>query len=167
MQDHLEDGSWVTIAQDSSAFLALGLCSEAWLRSALGSLIDHEAEGVRQRGNGTDLLHLDVRSDNVCFVEGRPLLVDWNWASEGNGELDIAAWLPSLHSEGGPLPEEILPDAPHWAAMMSGFFASRAGLPFIPDAPRVREVQLSQLKSALPWAQRALGLPPLDGPSLR
>ncbi len=48
---------------------------------------------------------------------------------------------------------------------MSGFFAGRAGKPPIPNAPQVREVQLSQLRSALPWAQRALRLPPLDGPN--
>ena len=47
---------------------------------------------------------------------------------------------------------------------MSGYFAARAGLPVIPNAPRVRAVQLAQLRTALPWAQRALGLPPLDGP---
>jgi hypothetical protein len=43
---------------------------------------------------------------------------------------------------------------------MSGFFAARAGLPPIPTAPHVREVQLAQLRTALPWAARALGLPP-------
>ena len=77
--------------------------------------------------------------------------------------MDIACWLPSLHSEGGPPPEAILPDAPQWAATMSGFFAARAGGPPIPNAPRVREVQLNQLRSALPWAARALDLPTLDG----
>jgi hypothetical protein len=79
--------------------------------------------------------------------------------------IDLAFWLPSLHAEGGPPPEASLPDAPEWAAMVSGFFAARAGLPLIPSAPQVREVQLFQLRTALPWAVRALGLPPLDGPN--
>jgi hypothetical protein len=159
----LEAGTWSSLSLHPAAFLALGLCSEAWLRAALPSLIEGEAVAKEQMLVGGDTLHLDVRSDNLCFVNGRVVLVDWNWVAYGNGEVDIAFWLPSLHSEGGPAPEEILPDAPHWAAAVSGFFASRAGLPFIPNAPRVREVQLSQLKSALPWAQRALRLPPLDG----
>jgi hypothetical protein len=160
----LEGGTWSTLGQDPAAFLSLGLCSEAWLDRALPLLQPHEAVGAELTPQGNEVLHLDVRSDNICFVEGRPILIDWNWTARGNGEVDIAFWLPSLHSEGGPLPEQVLPDAPHWAAAVSGFFASRAGLPMIANAPRVREVQLSQLRSALPWAQRALGLAPLDGP---
>jgi hypothetical protein len=115
--------------------------------------------------DGADALHLDVRSDNVCFVGGQPKLINWNHVCRGNGELDLAAWLPSLHSEGGPRPDDIMPDAPTWAATVSGYFALYAGLPQIPAAPTVRGVQLSQLRSALPWAIRALGLPPLDGPN--
>ncbi|MGH3031166.1 MAG: hypothetical protein ACRDNE_10445 [Gaiellaceae bacterium] len=72
----------------------------------------------------------------------------------------MAAWLPSLEAEGGPPPEALLPEAPEAAAFMSGFFAARAGLPPIPTAPHVREIQLAQLLTALPWAARALGLPP-------
>ena len=89
-------------------------------------------------------------------------IVDWDCACVGNGTLELAAWLPSLHSEGGPLPEEILPDAPAWASAIAGYFALHAGLADIPDAPTVRNVQLEQLQSALPWAIRALGLRPLD-----
>ena len=51
------------------------------------------------------------------------------------------------------------------AAAVSGFFAARAGLPQVLDAPRVRWIQQVQLKMALPWAVRVLDLPPLDGPS--
>ena len=61
--------------------------------------------------------------------------------------------------------EEILPGAGPLAAVISGYFAQRAGLPKIPTAPRVRQVQRKQLGTALPWAARALGLPPLDGPA--
>jgi len=43
----------------------------------------------------------------------------------------------------------------------AGFFAARAGLPEISDAPQVRTVQRQQLETALPWAARALDLPPL------
>src|SRR5919108_277017 len=47
------------------------------------------------------------------------------------------------------------------AAAVAGFFAARAGLPPPPTAPYVRAVQLSQLRAALPWAARELGLPPV------
>ena len=153
---------WREVAADPDPFLALGLCSGRWLEAALPALIAAAAEANL---SGNDLVHFDVRSDNICFDGDRVLLIDWNFAARGNGELDVASWLPSLRSEGGPLPEDILPAAPEWAALMSGFFACRAGGPPIPNAPRVREVQLTQLRSALPWATRALALPPLDGPS--
>jgi len=153
---------WLPVRDDPQPLLSLGLCSQAWLQAALPLLID--AARVADL-SGPSLLHLDTRSDNICFDGSRARLVDWNFAAHGNPDLDIAAWLPSLHSEGGPLPEEVLPNAPQWAALMSGFFASRAGDPPIPNAPGVREVQLSQLRSALPCVQRALRLPPLDGPN--
>ena len=49
---------------------------------------------------------------------------------------------------------------PNLVSLVTGYFAARAGLPVIPHAPLVREVQLTQLRVALPWAARALGLPP-------
>jgi hypothetical protein len=151
---------WRMVADDPAPFLSLGLASAAWLDDALPILLDALDDLVIE---GEGLLHCDVRSDNVCFVGERTVLVDWNWACVGNPVVDIGGWLPSLHAEGGPSPETILPDAPEIAAMMSGFFASRAGLPGIPDAPFVRAVQRTQLATALPWAVRALGLRPLDG----
>ena len=57
-------------------------------------------------------MHIDVRSDNLCFSGDRVVLVDLNLVARANPLLDVAAWLPSLHSEGGPLPEDILPDEP-------------------------------------------------------
>jgi hypothetical protein len=96
----------------------------------------------------------------MCLTAGRALFVDWNLACIGNPTLDLGFWLPSLAYEGGPAPERILPDAPAIAARVSGYFAARAGLPDIEDAPRVRVVQRQQLATALPWVARALDLPP-------
>jgi len=117
------------------------------------------------RGNA--LTHTDVRSDNLCFLGDRVVLVDWNWTRRGHPAADLAFWLPSLENEGGPAPESILPESGSFAALISGYLAARAGLPIITDAPLVRKVQLEQLHSALPWAVRTLGLPPLDGPRAR
>jgi thiamine kinase-like enzyme len=155
--------NWRSLQQNPAPFLSLGLASTAWLNKALPALIEASESAPRE---GDDLLHCDVRSDNICFDGSRVVLVDWNNTARGNADVDISAWLPSLHSEGGPEPEAILPLAPEHAAHAAGYFAFRAGLPPIPNAPRVRQVQLSQLRSALPWAQRALGLPPLDGPGV-
>ena len=157
-----EQLTWQDVARIPADFLKLGLCSDAGLRKAVPALIEAELQG-EAACLGDDLCHRDVRSDNICIAGDRVVIIDWNFAAHGNGEMDVASWLPSLQAEGGPAPEEIMPNAPHWAAAICGYFAARAGLPNIPDAPRVRAVQLAQLKTALPWAQRALGLPALDG----
>ena len=148
---------WHVVAADPGAFLSLGMADGTWLEVALPALMAHEA---RCPTEGRDLTHWDLRSDNICLAPGRAVFVDWNLACLSNGRLDLGFWLPSLAFEGGPKPEAILPDAPEVAAWVSGFFAARAGLPEIPDAPRVRLVQRQQLSTALPWAARALGLPP-------
>ncbi|MEZ4240454.1 MAG: phosphotransferase [Myxococcota bacterium] len=86
---------------------------------------------------GDALLHLDVRSDNLCLLPDRVVLVDWNHAVRGNPAVDLAFWAPSLRLEGGPAPEALVGD-PSLAALVAGFFAAHAGLPEIPHAPRVR-----------------------------
>ncbi len=62
---------WARVAQDPAAFLGLRLCSAAWLAHALPSLTAAEAQA---RLVGDQLVHFDVRSDNLCFVGdvGRP-----------------------------------------------------------------------------------------------
>lgn len=149
--------NWQFVAADPEPLLALGLVDAKWLEPALPSLIEFEAKCSTA---GDNLTHLDLRSDNTCLTSERAIFVDWNFACLANPRLDLGFWLPSLMYEGGPEPEKILPDAPEVAAWVSGFFAARAGLPGVSDAPRVRLVQRQQLQTALPWAVRALGLPP-------
>jgi len=156
-----EFAGWHLVANDPEPFLRLGLASERWLASALPALLDAEARATL---DGDALLHNDVRSDNLCFADGRVALVDWNWASRGNAKLDVAAWLPSLALEGGPEPESILPDEPELASFVAGFYAAHAGLP--PPRPgmhELRALQLRMLRASLAWAVRALGLPAPDG----
>jgi len=147
---------WGAVAADPEPLLATGLCSRAWLDAALPLLL---RAGKEAPLGGNDLLHLDVRSDNLCFVGERVVFVDWNLACVGNGRFDVAFWLPSLRLEGGPEPWEVLPDARVLAAAVAGFFAARAGLPPPVGAPTVREFQRAQAEVALPWAARELGLP--------
>jgi hypothetical protein len=154
--DHLglREG-WDEVGSDPGPFLALGLCSAEWLERHLGTL----ARAARSAPlDGDALLHLDVRSDNVCLDEAGARLVDWNWASVGNPDLDLLAWLPSLHAEGGPAPDEIVEDHAEIASALAGLFGARAARPAIPTAPSVRRVQLAQARTALPWAARALGI---------
>ncbi len=148
---------WTMIGEDRAPFLSLGVCSAAWLDQALPSL---DAAASAAPFDGDLLLHMDVRSDNLFLRDGRAVLFDWNWACVGNATFDIAAWLPSLHAEGGPAPETILPDDQGFAAALAGFFALHASMPAPPGFPGVRAMQFKQLRTALPWAARSLGLRP-------
>ena len=148
-------GGWADVEADPEPFMGLALCSAEWLDRALPVL---RAAAESAPIEGDSLLHLDVRSDNICLTERGAVLVDWNLVHTGNPDLDIAAWLPSLHAEGGPAPERLLSGAGGLAAALAGFFLSRAGLPPPPTAPRVREVQLAQGEVALGWACRELAL---------
>ena len=148
--------NWAEVALDPRPFLNLGLVSRAWLDRALPMLLQAESECATE---GTALTHWDLRSDNLCLVQGSPKFIDWPGACRSNPALDTGFWLPSLAYEGGPDPSTILPGRPDVAAWVSGFFAARAGLPFIPDAPRVRQVQREQLQTALRWVANEVGLP--------
>ena len=148
-------GGWADVEREPEPFLGLGLCSPAWLEKALPTL---RAAAERAPIEGDALLHLDVRSDNLCLTERGVVLVDWNFVHTGNPDLDVAGWLSSLHLEGGPPPERVLPGAGGFAAGLAGYFLSRAGLAPPPTAPRVREIQRAQGEVALAWACRELGL---------
>ena len=154
----LDDGNWRAVAADPEPFLALKVADAKWLEAALPSLLEYEESCSTA---GESLAHWDLRSDNICITAEHAMFIDWNGACLSNPRLDLGFWLPSLQYEGGPEPEKILPDAPEVAAWVSGYFAARAGLPEISDAPRVRTVQRQQLETALPWAVRALDLPSL------
>ena len=151
----LERG-WHWIEDDPGPLLSTGFVSERWLEQALPSL-SKAADACQLVG--PNLVHLDVRSDSICFrADGSAVLVDWNLAVIGNPRIDIAFWLPTLVAEDGPEPRAVLPDAGPEAAVVSGFFAARAGLPPIPGAPAIRPLQLEQLRHALPWVCRELDL---------
>jgi hypothetical protein len=147
---------WHGVAKDRSGFLELGLVSGRWLDHALPVLMKAEA-AVQLAGDA--LVHGDVRSDNICFLANRTVLVDWNGASRGNPKFDLIAWLPSLHAEGGPAPWAITISERELITAVAGYFAYRAWRPPLKQGAAVRQLQLAQLRSALPWAAMALALP--------
>jgi Phosphotransferase enzyme family len=146
---------WQQIARDRYAFSELGLVSAEWLDHALPELVEAEI-GVDLGGNS--LVHTDMRSDNICFHQDRTILVDWSWACRGNPKFDLISWLPSVHAEGGPPPWEFTVDEPELIAMQAGYLANRASRPPIDQDASIRQLQLAQLRSALPWAAKALGI---------
>jgi thiamine kinase-like enzyme len=149
---------WHRIAKDRSAFLRLGLVSPRWLDAALPALLNAESAADLL---GDSLVHTDLRSDNIFFHRDLTMLVDWNWACRGNPKFDLVSWLPSLHSEGGPPPWAFTVDEPDLIAMQAGYLAHRVATP-PHDNESIRRLQERQLRAALPWAAKALALPPLD-----
>ena len=148
-------GRWGVIERDPDAFLSLDLRDGRWLERHLPTIA---AAAEAAQVDGDALCHFDVRSDNICFRDGSCVLVDWNWALRTSAELDLIGWLPSLASEGGPMPWDVLPgENLGLVSLLSGVWASVAGLPPPPTAPRVREVQRRQLAVTLDWLDRQLG----------
>lgn len=150
---------WPLLVRDRDVFLALGLCSAAWLDEAVDALRDAE---VRLALAGDSLVHGDVRSDNLCFLGERVVLVDWGGALRGNPEYDLAWALSTLPLEGGPDPFDVLPGGGSWAAHIAGRSAWRACC----DAtapPWLRRVLRKITAICLDWAARSLDLPPRVG----
>lgn len=147
---------WSKVADEPAPFLALRLCAPEWFERHIGTLVDAEARGALE---GDALVHFDVRSDNLCLLDDRVVLVDWNNTLRGRADFDFTCMVPSVTLEGGPAPEELAPDAdPLLVAMLTGYFAYNAGQPPIPDALGVRPIQLAQLRVCLPWLIRLLDL---------
>jgi hypothetical protein len=153
-------GLWRQIADDPSRLLRRGLCTETWLTEALPVLVEAEAAAVLE---GEDLVHNDVYSGNVCFLDGRALLVDWALAARGNRWFDVACAALSVRSEGARLPPIDIVDAGPMLTVLAGHHAVHATAP-TPAWARgdtgLLEGHLQDLRAALPWVAELLGLPP-------
>jgi Phosphotransferase enzyme family len=151
-------GDWERVRDDPGPFLSTGLVSREWFDASWETL---HAAAARAPVEGDVLIHLDVRSDNLCIDGGRARLFDWNWACRGNPDADLACWAPSLLLEDGPSLWELIPRAGEWASWLAGVWAARAGLPTPEGAhPSLREAQRRQLAVVLDVAVRELGLAP-------
>lgn len=117
------------------------------------------------------LLHLDVRSDNIRWKDGRLYLFDWADLVAGAPELDLALFTQTITVESGLAPERIVAwyeevcalDGPLLDAAVcavAGLFGNEAWRPDGPVMPRLRAFQREQLVVSLEWALRRLGLEP-------
>jgi hypothetical protein len=176
--------NWHTLRDKAEArdgFIALfanGAAASRWLDAHLEKFAALKDRGP-EIGGPRGWAHMDIRSDNLIFADGRVLLIDWPVLSYGPQLLDIAFFLPSLAGQGGPSCAEGLrlyeraagitftaDDVAAAAAVVAGFFAARAGEPEIPALPRLRWIQKLQLFPALDWLSDCLGVtrPPLQKP---
>ncbi len=154
---------WPSILGEADDFLALGLCSGTWLREAIDGLV--EAEGNVPLP-GDSLVHNDVRSDNLCIIDERVVLVDWGGALRGNRQQDLAAALSTLPLEGGPDPFDVMPEGGAWAAYLAGLSARRAYRER-EAPPWFRKVLQRIAVICLSWAARSLALPTWSGSDWR
>jgi hypothetical protein len=154
-------GAWERVAADSEPLLTSRVVSAGWLEHHLPALLDAQ-NGASAEGDS--LVHLDIRSDNLCFRHGRALLVDWNHAVRGNPRWDRLLMLHTVEMEGGPPAAAQAPGAdPGIVTWAAGYFAARIGRPAPQGAPLVRAFQRAQLDVVLPWACRLLGIEPPTG----
>lgn len=148
------------------------LDAEAWLDAHLATLRDAAAT-IGDAGFRWALLHVDVRSDNLRWANGRLYLFDWPHVGVGPPEFDAAAFAQTVPIEGGPNEDQVMAwYAETWpvdpaaldasVASIAGYFANHAWAPELPDLPRVRTFQRQQLAVTLRWAARRLGLPDPD-----
>lgn len=143
-----------------------------WLTRSVEKLADLESRATAI-GGPQSWLHLDIRSDNLVFGERGVKLVDWPFLAYGPTLVDVAFFLPGLAGEGGPTCAKGLAlyeraagttfapaDVELAAAIVSGFFAARAGEPEVPVLPRLRWIQKLQLFPALDWVCEILEIAP-------
>lgn len=146
--------AWERVAADPAP--ARRVLPADWLDRNLPALRDAQRQA---RAGGSGIVHTDLRSDNLLFVEDRAIALDWNLARRGDGRWDPHLTAHTVAMEGGGSLDEVLPEPdPAIIAWIAGYFAARAGLPPPEGAPRVREFQRAQLEVVLPWACRLLGL---------
>ncbi|HEU0129718.1 MAG TPA: hypothetical protein VFQ85_01840 [Mycobacteriales bacterium] len=156
-------------ADDFAAWAALrdappeGL--DAWSAARLDTLAEVEA-GWASAAAGDDLVHSDLRADNVLVRDGRAWVVDWPWACAGAAWVDAVLMAPSVVPQGGPPPEELVaaayPDAPAdrvlpVVAALAGYFTRAALAPPPPGLPTLRAHQAACGRAAREWLARLLG----------
>jgi hypothetical protein len=156
---------WAHVKEDPGPFLSLGVASAGWLKDALPVLAEAEAKAKAVFSGSTlvvgdALVHLDVRSDNICFAGDRTVLIDWNHAAVGNPALDRAFFAPTLPLDGAGEPDQVCDDEPELAALFVGAMAKGLGRPPEPGLEKVAQLRIDAVRASLPWAARLLGLPP-------
>ena len=88
---------------------------------------------------GSTLLHLGLRADNLPLTSTRVVAVDWPYAAAGAAWVDLLLLLPSVAMQGGPDPEPTFathpvaagadPRAVTTALAFAGFLAEGSRLP--------------------------------------
>ena len=88
------DGSDVIPKQIETAWEAFAeAADEDVAQAVLANLADPAPLARALRAGGTTLVHGDLRDDNLGFVDGHVVLLDWDIAGEGTPALEVAWYL--------------------------------------------------------------------------
>lgn len=174
--DELAQESWAKTREESQDFQQIAAFAgkeafqaQEWLRN-ISPTIDHFMGASALREGPFAILHGDLRSDNLRFVQKKLYLFDWPAITVGRPEWDMVAFAQSVTVEDGPSPEQVMAwygerfplnnDAVECAlAFWLTFFAHRAWRPEVPGLPRLRRFQRQQLGVLICWAARQWSLP--------
>ena len=137
---------------------------EPWALNRLDDLVALE-QVSQQATNGTTLVHLDIRGDNVLLTDRQVWFVDWPWACLGAPWIDPLLFAFSVESQGGPAANDVFrrsrwaddadPDAV--AATLgaaAGMLVHHSLLPPPPGLPTLRPFQAAQGRVGIQLAPR-------------
>jgi hypothetical protein len=126
------------------------------------------AERASHAFAGDDLLHADLRADNILWTgTGSPVIVDWAYACRGAGAFDPIYLLLEVAREYGEPPEDALAwvldayrcdpdDATALLAALAGWFAWLSTLPPPPGLPALQDFRTDMAAAALGWVRARL-----------
>lgn len=137
--------------------------------------LEQKASGL---GGVQQVMHLDLRSDNILFEHGqRAVILDWPNMCWGPLVFDLTYLVNGITSEGGPGQGEVvaliykelgLSWSHHdWlisATNVAGYLAQAGARSEVDGMPRIRTLQRTHLMACLPWIA---GLAEIDSPPLR
>ncbi|MBB2911305.1 Ser/Thr protein kinase RdoA (MazF antagonist) [Streptosporangium becharense] len=139
-----------------------------WSARWLDALIDLEQRAVKLL-RGSQLLHADLRSDNIIVTPGRPpVFVDWAYACRGNALVDVVYFLLSVAADNGTAPEDATrritsdyaanpEDVTAIIAGFAGWFSSMARQPSPVGLPTLRPFQARMAETARAWTEQRTG----------
>lgn len=137
---------------------------EPWIKENLDRLIGSESRW-KQASTGEDLIHFDIRADQILMTPSQVYIVDWPHAGIGAWWVDIMGMLPSIVMQQGPSVETILhrsefSDVEKWRIHsvitgMTGYFLWSSLLPPLKKVPTLREFQKDQGQVLLNWLKGA------------
>ena len=145
---------------------------DPWIKENLG-LFDALATQVIAQLEGTSLVHMDIRADNILLTaDQRAFLVDWPWACRGPGWVDaltvlvnVRAFDPSFDVDSvlrsHPVFDRTSPDlVDGFLAGLGAYFIDVARRPAPPGLPTVRAFQQQQGDAVMGWLRERLGATP-------